>query len=56
MQARMKPLKVVEPKECLAFTDVVSYEIPSEKSACRMVDSENISELVSLLKNEAKVI
>lgn len=56
MQARMKPLKVVEPKECSAFTDVVSYEIPSEKSACRMVDSENISELVSLLKNEAKVI
>ena len=51
-----KPLKVVEPKECESFTTITSFEIPSEKSACKMVDAENVSELVSLLKNEAKVI
>ena len=56
MQARMKPLKVVEPKECESFTTIKSFEIPLEKSACKMVDAENVSELVSLLKNEAKVI
>ena len=56
MQARMKPLKVVEPVECDDLTTVVSYEVPTEKTSCKMVDSENVGELVNLLKNEAKVI
>ena len=56
MQARMKPLKVVEPVECDDLTSVVSYEVPIEKTSCKMVDPENVGELVQLLKNEAKVI
>ena len=56
MQARMKPLKVVEPVDCDDLTTVVSYEVPIEKTSCKMVDPENVSELVQLLKNEAKVI
>jgi electron transfer flavoprotein beta subunit len=56
MQARMKPLKVVEPVDCDDLTTVVSYEIPIEKTTCKMVDPENVGELVQLLKNEAKVI
>ena len=55
MQARMKPLKVVEPVDCDDLTTVVSYEIPIEKTTCKMVDPENVGELVQLLKNETNI-
>ena len=33
----------------------MSFELPEEKKECKMIDSENVEELVNLLKNEAKV-
>ncbi len=56
MMARRKPLKVVEPAEIESLTEFISYEPPKQKSACKMVDPENIEELVDLLHNEAKII
>jgi len=56
MMARKKPLKVLPPNNDEALTAFVSYELPAPKAACKMVDAENIKELVDLLKNEAKVI
>ncbi|MBL4651475.1 MAG: electron transfer flavoprotein subunit beta/FixA family protein [Flavobacteriales bacterium] len=56
MQARTKPLTVVPASGSLAMTEIVSYELPPAKSACKMVDAENMDELISLLHNEAKVI
>ncbi len=56
MQARTKPLAIVEPKEMDALTENLVYELPSAKAACKMIDPENIGELVNLLHNEAKVI
>ena len=56
MAARTKPLNVVAPVECESLTSFVSYELPNEKSACKMIDPENMDELVALLHNEAKVI
>ena len=56
MMAKRKPLKVVPPT---AFEDqavVVSYELPPAKAAVKMVDPENLDELVRLLHEEAKVI
>jgi electron transfer flavoprotein beta subunit len=47
---------VVAPVECEPLTSFVSYELPNEKSACKMIDPENMDELVALLHNEAKVI
>jgi len=38
------------------MTEVVSYELPPAKTACKMVDAEDMDELISLLHNEAKVI
>jgi electron transfer flavoprotein beta subunit len=35
---------------------VVNYDSPAPKEACKMVDSNNVEELVKLLQNEAKVI
>jgi electron transfer flavoprotein beta subunit len=34
----------------------VSYELPNAKTGVKMVDADNMDELVSLLHNEAKVI
>lgn len=56
MAARTKPLNVVEPASVDVLTSFESYELPPAKSACKMIDPENMDELVSLLHNEAKVI
>ncbi len=56
MMARKKPLQVIEPATSDNFTEAVSFEKPEPKSACKMIDAENIAELVDLLHNEAKVI
>ncbi|MDN5205282.1 electron transfer flavoprotein subunit beta/FixA family protein [Fulvivirgaceae bacterium BMA10] len=56
MSARTKPLNVVEPFEDDKRSEVVSFSLPAEKGSVKMVDSENVGELVDLLKNEAKVI
>ncbi len=56
MMARKKPLTVLEPIEANANTKVQAYEKPPEKSAVKLVNADNIDELVNLLHNEAKVI
>jgi|TARA_B100001093_G_scaffold32221_2_gene27997 electron transfer flavoprotein beta subunit len=56
MAARTKPLTVVPAIEISDLTTFVSYEMPGEKSAVKMIDPENMDELVSLLHSEAKVI
>jgi electron transfer flavoprotein beta subunit len=56
MAARTKPLNVVEPTEVSAFTSVTKYALPKEKGSVKLIDPENMDELVELLHNEAKVI
>lgn len=56
MAARTKPLKVVEPVAVEALTSIVSFEMPPAKTGVKLVDPENMDELVSLLHNDAKVI
>jgi electron transfer flavoprotein beta subunit len=56
MQARSKPLEVIEATATENLTTSVSFEKPAEKGACKLVDADNVAELVSLLRNEAKVI
>ncbi|MFY7879268.1 MAG: electron transfer flavoprotein subunit beta/FixA family protein [Lacibacter sp.] len=56
MSARTKPLKVTEPVAVDALTSVASFELPPAKAGVKLVDAENVAELVRLLKEEAKVI
>ncbi|MEQ8364896.1 MAG: electron transfer flavoprotein subunit beta/FixA family protein [Cyclobacteriaceae bacterium] len=56
MSARTKPLNVVEPKAVEAVVNFQKYELPPPKGAVKMISEDNIAELVSLLKNEAKVL
>ena len=56
MMARKKPLTVVEPTAKSHSTESVSFEKPLSKSACKIIDANNVEELVNLLHTEAKVI
>jgi electron transfer flavoprotein beta subunit len=56
MAARTKPLTVVAPIAIEELTSYVNYTMPNAKSAVKMINPENMDELVELLHNEAKVI
>ena len=56
MMARKKPLRVIEPENIQEKTRTISFEKPDPKGAIKMVDAENIDELITLLHNEAKVL
>jgi len=56
MAARSKPLHVQEPLAVDALTNVVSYELPPAKAGVKLVDADNVAELVRLLHEEAKAI
>lgn len=56
MAARTKPLKVVEPSSVDKGTTLKSFELPPAKGAVKMISADNVAELVTLLKTEAKVL
>jgi electron transfer flavoprotein beta subunit len=56
MSARTKPLEVVEPFSDEDMTKVSSFSLPPAKGAVKMIDKDQVEELVRLLKNEAKVL
>lgn len=56
MAARTKPLQVVPAVAAEAFTSYVSYTLPEAKKAVKLIDPNNMDELVNLLHTEAKVI
>ena len=54
MAARTKPLKVVEPVAIEALTSVAGFGLPPAKAGVKLVDAENVEELIRLLHEEAK--
>lgn len=56
MTSKRKALDVVPPVEVSELTETVSYDLPIAKQGVKMVDPEDIDELVRLLHEEAKVI
>jgi electron transfer flavoprotein beta subunit len=56
MAARTKPLQIIPAAAVDAFTVYESYTLPDAKKACKMIDPNNMDELVNLLHTEAKVI
>merc|ERR1712194_454600 len=56
MMARKKPLNVVEPVDVANTTTIKSFEKPLAKGPVKLIDADNIDELINLLHNEAKVI
>lgn len=56
MTARTKPLKVVEGTQAESLVKVVEYQAPPQKTACKMIDVEQLDALPTLLHEEARVI
>ncbi len=56
MSARTKPLKVVEPVTVDSGVKLKKFELPPAKGSVKMISPDNVQELVTLLKNEAKVL
>ncbi len=55
MMARTKPIKIVEPQSIDTLTEVVNYEMPKSRAACKYVNADDAGQLIALLQNEAKV-
>lgn len=56
MKAKSKPLQVIPAVSFDQQISLVSFEAPKPKSAVKMIDPEQMDELVRLLHEEAKVI
>lgn len=56
MAARTKPITVIEPAAIIPQVKINVFELPPAKAGVKMIDPENMDELVKLLHTEAKVI
>src|SRR5450759_891030 len=56
MMARSKPVIVVEPVSIDPLSQIVEFEKPTPRTACKYIDADNPAQLLDLLQNEAKVI
>lgn len=56
MMARSKPLNVRPVTDAATNTKAVKYAKPAPKADVKLIDKENVDELVNLLHEEAKVI
>ncbi|PPK88571.1 electron transfer flavoprotein beta subunit [Neolewinella xylanilytica] len=56
MMAKRKPLEVVAAVDYPDTTRIAGYTKPEEKGSVKLIDPENMDELVRLLHEEAKVI
>jgi electron transfer flavoprotein beta subunit len=56
MMAKRKPLNVEAAQAIDDRVKIKSYKLPAEKSGVKLVDAENMDELVRLLHEEAKVL
>ncbi|HWY10096.1 MAG TPA: electron transfer flavoprotein subunit beta/FixA family protein [Bacteroidia bacterium] len=56
MGARTKPLTVVPATNAEKLTSIKSFNLSAGRVACKMIDENNMDELVNLLHTQAKVI
>jgi len=56
MTARTKPLQVRPAVDADKKTEAVKFDKPAPKAAVKLIDKDNVHELVKLLHEEAKVI
>jgi electron transfer flavoprotein beta subunit len=56
MMAKRKPLEVVSPTALSSKVETVSFALPDEKGGVKMMQPDDMDELVRLLHEEAKVI
>jgi electron transfer flavoprotein beta subunit len=55
MMARSKPLTVKPAVAAEELSEFTSYELPAAHAKCRMIDADNVGELVEVMKNNLKM-
>ena len=56
MMARTKPLTVKPAVAADELSEFTKFELPHAHAKCRMIDAENVGELVDVMKNNLKII
>lgn len=56
MQAKKKPLNVVDPVEADVKTDFTEFEPPKPKGEVQYIDPEEAEKLIDILQNQEKVL
>jgi electron transfer flavoprotein beta subunit len=56
MMARQKPLEVLAAIDSELLTEIIEFNLPEPKAKVKMIDPDNLQELVALLSKEAKVL
>ncbi|MBW6461000.1 MAG: electron transfer flavoprotein subunit beta/FixA family protein [Bacteroidales bacterium] len=56
MMARSKPLTVKPAVAADELTGFTAFELPPPHAKCKMIDAENVGELVKVFRNELKII
>jgi len=56
MMARKKALEVLPPVSVESMASFSGFELPAPKPPCRMIQPDNVMELVELLQNEARIL
>lgn len=56
MSARTKPLVVVDPIEVEQKVKLISYDKPASRSAVKMINAEDVSQLFDIIREEKKII
>ena len=56
MAARTKPLNVIVGSANEALTSIKAFSLNPGRTTCKMLNEDNLDELVNLLHTEAKVI
>ena len=54
MTARTKPLAVKEAAGTDNYTEITGFDLPQAKAKCKMIDAENLAELVRVMHEEIK--
>ncbi len=55
MMARTKPLTVKPAVSIEELSEFTTFELPAPHAKCKMIDAENVSELVEIMKNKLKM-
>ncbi len=56
MSARTKPLTIIEAVDVKTNSEIISYETPAPRGQVKLVQADNVAQLVELLHTEAKII
>ena len=56
MAARTKPMEVIPGSAASPSVNILGYEVPPAKGACKYIEPDNAGELIRLLHEEARVI